>query len=430
MAKGSVRKKGKKWYYRFYIEDASGKLIQKECVGTENKSETEKMLRHAMDEYESNKFVAKTESITLGQLLDIWVEEDLKTGSLSNGTVELYQNIVKVIKRHPICMRKLSTVTSEHLQHFMDQVTFGGKEGCFDSHMGYSTDYAKKPRAVLNHAFRFAVFPKKYISYNPMQYVVIHNRNSHEEIFGFENEFEEKATTLSHEMYTDLLKYLEAHSPDSILPVQIGYYTGLRIGEVCGLTWHDINLDEQFLTVRRSVRYDTQRHKVQIGTTKRGKVRVVDFGDKLASILHNSIIVQKENEVKYGAFYQHCYYKEVQATSRTYYEYYHNSITDFIPEDFREIDFVCRRKDGSLVLPGALETLCWKLAKKLPGFENFHFHMLRHTFTTNLLAGGAMPKDVQELLGHSAISTTMDTYAHGERQTKKASVRLLDKLSE
>lgn len=36
MAKGSVRKKGKKWYYRYYVEDASGNLVQKECVGTES----------------------------------------------------------------------------------------------------------------------------------------------------------------------------------------------------------------------------------------------------------------------------------------------------------------------------------------------------------------------------------------------------------
>ena len=42
MAKGSVRKKGKKWYYRFYVEDASGNLVQKEFAGTESKSETEK----------------------------------------------------------------------------------------------------------------------------------------------------------------------------------------------------------------------------------------------------------------------------------------------------------------------------------------------------------------------------------------------------
>lgn len=33
--KGSVRKKGKKWYYRYYVEDASGNLVQKECVGTD-----------------------------------------------------------------------------------------------------------------------------------------------------------------------------------------------------------------------------------------------------------------------------------------------------------------------------------------------------------------------------------------------------------
>ena len=37
-------------------------------------------------------------NITLGELLDNWVEDDLKPGSMSNGTVELYQNIVKVIK--------------------------------------------------------------------------------------------------------------------------------------------------------------------------------------------------------------------------------------------------------------------------------------------------------------------------------------------
>ena len=80
---GSVRKKGKKWYYRFYVEDASGNLVQKECAGTESKSETEKLLRQAMEDYEEKKFVAKADNITLGELLDIWAEEELKTGTLS-----------------------------------------------------------------------------------------------------------------------------------------------------------------------------------------------------------------------------------------------------------------------------------------------------------------------------------------------------------
>ena len=58
----------------------------------------------------------------------------------------------------------------------------------------------------------------------------------------------------------------------------------------------------------------------------------------------------------------------------------------------------------------------------------FHFHQLRHTYTSNLLANGAAPKDVQELLGHSDVSTTMNVYAHSTRDAKRKSVRLLDKV--
>ena len=74
MAKGSVRKKGKKWYYRFYVEDASGNLVQKEYAGTESKSETGKLLRQAMDDYESKKCMERFRSwdwdiLTHGRLL-------------------------------------------------------------------------------------------------------------------------------------------------------------------------------------------------------------------------------------------------------------------------------------------------------------------------------------------------------------------------
>ena len=125
MAKGSVRKKGKKWYYRFYVEDASGNLVQKEYAGTESKSETEKMLRQAMDDYESKKFVAKTDNLTVGELLDMWAEEELKVGTLSNGTVENYLGAIRCIKKHPIAERKLKTVNAEHLQSLLENRFLG-----------------------------------------------------------------------------------------------------------------------------------------------------------------------------------------------------------------------------------------------------------------------------------------------------------------
>lgn len=365
-------------------------------------------------------------NITLGELLDNWVEEELKPGSMSNGTVELYQNIVKVIKRHPICNRDLSEITSEHLQMFMDMISFGGKNGYFDSDKGYAPEYAKKPYAILNHAFRFAVFPKKYISFNPMQYVVIHKRSINVDIFGSEASRRSSITPITHTMYEELISYLENHHPDVVLPVQIAYYSGLRIGEVCGLVWQDINLDEQYLTVRRSVAYDSQRHKVQIGTTKRAKIRTVDFGDTLTSILMDAKERIVLNENLCGSSYNTCYYKEIREKNRIYYEYYHYNMNEDVPGDCHELDFVCRRKNGSLVRPGMVKTICWQISKALPGFENFHFHVLRHTYTTNLLANGAKPKDVQELLGHSSVSTTMDIYAHATRASKRSTARLLD----
>lgn len=89
------KEKGRKWYYRFYIEDESGRQVQKEFAGTESKSETEALLRKAMEDYEAKRFVGKAENITVGEMLDLWIEEDLKPSSLSNGTVMAYTAAVK-----------------------------------------------------------------------------------------------------------------------------------------------------------------------------------------------------------------------------------------------------------------------------------------------------------------------------------------------
>ena len=117
------------------------------------------------------------------------------------------------------------------------------------------------------------------------------------------------------------------------------------------------------------------------------------------------------------------------SVSRVYYEYYHLDGTEEIPADYKEISFVCLRPDGCLELPSTLSIVCRSVAKRLDGFENFHFHQLRHTYTSNLLSNGAAPKDVQELLGHSDVSTTMNVYAHSTRKANRNSARLLDKVA-
>ena len=98
--------------------------------------------------------------------------------------------------------------------------------------------------------------------------------------------------------------------------------------------------------------------------------------------------------------------------------------TEEVPADYNEISFVCLRTDGCLETPSTLSIVYRTLAKKLDGFEGFHFHQLRHTYTCNLLSNGAAPKDVPELLGYSDVSTTMNVYTHATRAETREKIHI------
>ena len=139
-------------------------------------------------------------------------------------------------------------------------------------------------------------------------------------------------------------------------------------------------------------------------------------------------VEELKNRMQYGELYHRNFYREVTEKNRVHYEYYNLPMTEDAPEDYTEISFVCLREDGCLELPDTVETACQTAARKVPELEGFHFHTRRHTYTTNLLSNGAQPKDVQELLGHSDVSTTMNVYAHASREAKRDSAKLLDKV--
>ncbi len=417
MAKGSVRKKGKKWYYRFYIEDESGNRVQKEYPGTESKSETEALLRKAMENYESSQFIAKAKNVTFGALLDMWIEEEVKPSSRSNGTVRSYTNTVECIKKQPIGKRKLQTIKPEHLQKYFDEI--GGKYSYMRTY-GYA--------AIFRGAFRFAVFPKQLITFNPMQYVIIRVQNNSCELF--QNEDAEKLTTITYEQYKQIVSALKSKGHAALLPIQIAYYSGLRLGEACALTWQDIDLDNQCLTVRRSMTYDHLRKKLEVGTTKRNKIRTVDFGDTLADILKFALEEQQNNRKKYAEFYNRNYCIPVKDKNRIHYDLYAEDGTEPLPEGHIPFDLVCTSADGRFIRPEFVDRNCHRLSKKIEGLDGFHFHSLRHTYTSNLLAKGAAPKDVQELLGHSDVNLTLNVYAHSARESKRNSAKLLDTLED
>ena len=405
-------------------------VFRRKFPGTESKSETESLLRKAMEDYESKQFLAQAKNITLGDMLDMWVEEELKPGSLSNGTVTAYESTVSRIKKHPIGSRKLKTIKAEHLQDYMDFLSFGGTNEDGTTAKPLSVGSMRQYSAVLHNSFRFAVFPKQLITFNPMQYVVRRSNDEDYEMFAEDAEGEPvgETPTINHQQYMELIELLKTKNNPALLPIQIAYYTGLRIGEACSLTWQDIDLNEQCLTVRRSMRYNATRKKTEIGPTKRKKIRTVDFCDTLAAILRAAKKEQMLNSIKYGPLYRQNYYRIVKEKNRTYYEVYTLPRTEEAPEDYSLISFVCLRPEGAYESPATVSSVCRTSRKKLDDMNDFHFHQLRHTYTSNLLSSGAAPKDVQELLGHADVSTTMNIYAHATREAKRTSARLLDKV--
>ena len=117
-----------------------------------------------------------------------------------------------------------------------------------------------------------------------------------------------------------------------------------------------------------------------------------------------------------------------QEKNRVYYEVYSLPRTEEVPEGYKELSMVCVRPDGAFESPATVSSVCRRAREVMPDLGEFHFHLLRHTFTTNLLTNGAAPKDVQELLGHSDVGTTMNIYAHANRETKRSSARMLDQV--
>jgi len=70
----------------------------------------------------------------------------------------------------------------------------------------------------------------------------------------------------------------------------------------------------------------------------------------------------------------------VKEKDRTYYEVYSLPRTEEIPEDYKEISFVCLRPDGAYESPSTVGIMCRTASKKVEGLEGFHFHQLRHPY--------------------------------------------------
>lgn len=152
--------------------------------------------------------------------------------------------------------------------------------------------------------------------------------------------------------------------------------TGLRIGEMIGLQWKDVDFKNKTITVRRSMQYHSETKKLVESKTKSAAGnRKIPLTDEALTILKN----QKEMV----------------------------SAIKIIPIEWRDYIFIS--DDGIPIRCTLYNNALKKICKKTK-LRNFSVHVLRHTYATRCIQAGMKPKTVQTLMGHSKYDTTMDMY--------------------
>jgi len=173
------------------------------------------------------------------------------------------------------------------------------------------------------------------------------------------------------------------NTPDNTkLGILLSYYAGLRIGEVCGLKWSDIDLNKGVLKVERTVQrvYENGSTKLMIDTPKsRSSIREIPLPKFLAEILRKF----KSNDSVYV----------VSGTEK-------------------------------LIEPRTLQYRFKALLKKAD-LPSVNYHSLRHMFATNCIALGFDVKTLSEILGHATVETTLNRYVHSSMERKTACMSLL-----
>lgn len=278
----------------------------------------------------------------------------------------------KLINKHVIPYFEdigYSELTTPIINSFTEHKLKYGKTNGFG---GLSAKSVHDILVVMRSVAKYA--EREYGYRNPMRNVSMPKSESKE------------AEVFSKDERSRLQNYLQSNPTESNLGILLTMYSGIRIGELCALTWNDINFQNGVIHVSKAVQ------------------RVAESAGRVKTTV--TITSPK---------------------SKT-------SVRDIpIPSFVLDILKQNKRSDGSYILSGANRPVeprtmqnRFKAVLKDCGVRNANFHLLRHTYATVCIESGFDAKTVSELLGHSNVNITLNRYVHSSMEMKR---RCVDRLN-
>lgn len=300
-------------------------------------------------------------------VLSLWMKNNQVRLKLA--TVNKYQNIIDTHILPELGKVKLSDLTSTTINVFLTQKLQSGR---IDGNGGLSASYVRSIMLIINAALEFAANEQMCPS---LKSRILKPSAPKEEI-----------EVLSVEEQRKLVSKLFANFNPTSIGILISLYAGLRIGEVCALTWDDIDLKNHLMyvhhTVARVKNTETNGSMLIIDTPKtKASDRIIPISSTLFPIL-----------------------------KRAY--------------DLSCSQYVISEKSNFLS-PRTYEYRYHRLLDKC-GIKSVNYHVLRHTFATRCIEAGVDVKSLSEILGHANVSITLNTYVHSSIELKRSQ---LEKLS-
>ena len=205
-------------------------------------------------------------------------------------------------------------------------------------------------------------------------------------------------TVLTIEQQRKLMSELKVTDEKLGIATYISLATGLRIGEVCGLKWSDIDFQNNTIKVNRTLNrlmklddFGNSGTEIVVGDPKSDKsLRTIPFNDRFADTLKD----------------------------------YRKKSAEWLEKKPTDDDYLVSLKYGSPVEPKTVYTIFKRIAANA-GIVDCTFHSLRHTFATRAIEKNVDVKTLSVLLGHADVGTTLNRYAHVLDDQKRKTMDIL-----
>lgn len=413
MAEVTIRKRHKKdgevmYEYRFEIASIDGKRQWKTKCGFKTMTEARREGKAALLAYEQAGQIVVKDRISVADFLSYWMENDCMI-ELKPTTIKNYKKTVEKILEPKIGSYRLKSLTREILQALIIDL--------FDQ--GYSYNSLTSIKGVLTKSMNFAL-DNHYITSSPAVRLKIPK-----------NKIPKVPTRSAPHYYIDretMSKVFERfpETSPSHIPLKLGYECGLRLGEVFGLCWDDVDFKNKVIYINRQVQWYQDGERTSLskveknGTAESGdgfwyfappkynSYRKVEISNELADLLFREQARQSRASEYYGIYYNY-YYSECAISINGETPKTVNGINRISKdENGYPVHFVCIRDNGTFISPRTMQHVSRVIKKEIT--KQFDFHSLRKTHASMLAEMGVEQKYIQTRLGHANLDMTINVY--------------------